>query len=447
MARVRTSLKERGQEILGLKRRERAERALLNAWSKMGLRPPGGTGKSMVESASPASARAISHLSFKDLDPDIERRIEALLDAEAAAAVGGDEPNGGDADRLSDESDSRLPSVEWISPVSPTMPRPAPAPPPFVTDKKPAAIPPAPIESGEDSQQEEAPFQHHPEPAVSPQRPKPMESAPPAPVPGIDNHPAVDAPVPPTATEHVALLERADVQRCLTALENSIRIQYDRVASAGVYGSQEITDWCHSLLAEARTIVTHRQLGDLARAEWNVEQVRARLDRAEASDREWRWPALITLWGIAWFVGLLYLIFYPTALLSGLSEQTAVSASILPWVFVQALLFGGVGSVAALFYHLFKYVRDRSFDIEHVLSYFGKPFLGMILGCLVYLSFFVAVRLFGLVSPVEILGATPGTVSNIIYTAPMLFVALVVGFKENLVFNTLSRVIGAGSSK
>ena len=85
-------------------------------------------------------------------------------------------------------------------------------------------------------------------------------------------------------------------------------------------------------------------------------------------------------------------------------------------------------------------MRDRSFDNQYVLSYFGKPFLGMALGCLVYLGFSVVVRLVGVVSPVEIQEQTPGTVANILYTAPMWFVALVAGFQENLVLDSLSRM-------
>ena len=42
--------------------------------------------------------------------------------------------------------------------------------------------------------------------------------------------------------------------------------------------------------------------------------------------------------------------------------------------------------MAAVFYHLIKYVRDRSFDSKYLLSYIGKPFMGMILGSMVYLT-------------------------------------------------------------
>jgi hypothetical protein len=437
MARGRTSLKERGQEILGLKRRERAERALLKAWSRMGLRFPGS-----AESAPPASsAKAVAPLRFKEIDPDIERHIESMLDAEAAAAVGEDVPSAGDSGAEAPEVEKPLPAVEWISPVSPTMPRPDPAPPPVVHAKPPIEKAPS-VEALPD----ETPVADTAS-AVPPSPPLPIEvdhepqSSTPA---NTDKEvPATDGPpsMPLDDDQVQDLLERADVQKYLAGLEQAIRTQYERISADGVSGSKEITDWCHRLLAEARTIVIYRRLGDLPRAEWNVEQVRARLDRAEASEREWYWPVLITLWGAAWLIGLLYLVLYPAPLLESLP---AANASVLPWVFLQAVLFGGVGAVAAIFYHLVRYVRDRSFAKTYVLGYFGKPFLGMILGALVYLAFFFLVRVVALVSPVEILGEAPGTVTNVLYTAPMLFVALVAGFKESLVLDTLHQFVASG---
>jgi hypothetical protein len=114
-------------------------------------------------------------------------------------------------------------------------------------------------------------------------------------------------------------------------------------------------------------------------------------------------------------------------------------------VFLSALYFGGIGGVAAVFYHLFKYVSQRSFDNQYVLSFFGKPFMGMILGSMIYLTVFVVMRVLGL-APV---GLQPGEAQNVplltdvMYLAILYFIAMAAGFKENLAFDLLNRVIKA----
>jgi hypothetical protein len=189
-------------------------------------------------------------------------------------------------------------------------------------------------------------------------------------------------------------------------------------------------------------IVMYRELGDLARAEWCVQQVRARLDRAEQSTAQIWAPVAIALWGVVWFISFIYLVFDPLWVLLVLNLADFSDPFISPQVFLRALFFGGLGGVAAVFYHLFKYVRDRSFDEEYILSYFGKPFMGMILGSMIYLTVFVAMRLLGL-TPVGLPGSAPESVTNVLYMALLYFIAMAVGFKENVAFDLLNRVIKA----
>ena len=353
MARVRTSLKERGQEILGLKRRERAERALLNAWSKIGLRPSAGTGKSGAETAAPTSNKTNTPRPSKGRHPDVERRIESLLDAEASAAIGEDDLAYGDTDRFFPDKDGSLSPVEWISPEPVTMPRPDPAPPPLASAKTSGTASTTAAARGEERQSGRTSSGESS--AVSPRGPKKNGRKASQASPTVEpSKPASLLSVPLTAQEQTEMLGREDVLRYLAALEQSIRTQYERIQNDSVSNSQQITEWCHRLLAEARAIVIYHRLGDLPRAELYVEEVRARLDRAEASEREWQWPVGITVWEIACFLGFMYLIFDPSIILSEPAGQAAASTFIHPRVFLPALLFGGIGSVTAAFFHLFK---------------------------------------------------------------------------------------------
>jgi len=242
-----------------------------------------------------------------------------------------------------------------------------------------------------------------------------------------------------TPDQRAALLRSPAVRDQVARLSQAIQAQYDRILSQNVSVNPDITDWAHNMLAEARTILLYGQVEKLARAEWNVEQVRARLDRAAESERQARryaWPIL--LWGFAWFLFFVYVLFNPNVLLQWISLVQVEDALLNPEVFLQTLFFGGIGGVAAVFYHLFKYLHDRSFDSQAVLSYFGKPIMGMILGSIVYLTLFgaryVSVAVFqGQVADSDISG-----LRYIIYV-----VATAASFKENIVFDLLNRVIKA----
>jgi hypothetical protein len=145
---------------------------------------------------------------------------------------------------------------------------------------------------------------------------------------------------------------------------------------------------------------------------------------------------------MAWFFIFVYFIFNPTLILSWLYLTDFSDQFLVPEVFLRALLFGGIGGVAAVFYHLFKYVRLRSFDGQYILSYIGKPFMGMILGSMNYLTIFVVMRFFGL-APLGLQQEGAQAVTDVMFTGLLFFVAMAAGFKENLAFDLLNRVIKA----
>jgi hypothetical protein len=242
-----------------------------------------------------------------------------------------------------------------------------------------------------------------------------------------------------TPDQRAALLRSPAVREQLAQVNKAIYGQYDRILSQNASVNPDITDWAHNMLAEARTIVLYGQVEKLARAEWNVEQVRARLDRAAESERQARryaWPIL--LWGLSWFLFLAYILFKPSLVLQWINLGDVQDVLLNPDVFLQALFFGGIGGVAAVFYHLFKYLRERSFDSQYVLSYFGKPIMGMIMGSIVYLTMFGA----RFVSVAVFQGQVPDSdLSGLRYI--IYLVAVYASFKENLVFDLLNKVIKA----
>jgi hypothetical protein len=246
-----------------------------------------------------------------------------------------------------------------------------------------------------------------------------------------------------TPEQQAELLRRRSVQEKLAKLDKAIDGQYERILRDNVSVNKSITDWCQNMLAEAREIVLSRDVDRLARAEWDVEQVRARLDRAVESRKQANrlaWP--ITIWGMAWFGIFVYLVFNPTLILQLLAIGGSSDPLLVPQLFLRSLFFGGIGGVAAVFYHLFKYVRDRTFDSQYVLSYVGKPFMGMILGSMIYLTVFVLMRVVGL-APVGVQGSEVPPMTEVMYTALLFFIAMAAGFKENLAFDLLNRVIKA----
>lgn len=252
-----------------------------------------------------------------------------------------------------------------------------------------------------------------------------------------------------TAEQRAQLLRRRPVLEKLAELDTEIDGQYDRILQGNVSVNKGITDWCHNLLAEARTIVTNREVGKLAKAEWNVEQVRARLDRADESRKQanrYAWP--ITIWGVAWFAIFVFLIFNPTFILQFLTTGEVGDSFLIPQIFLRSLFFGGIGGVAAVFYHLFKYMQERTFDSQYALSYVAKPFMGMILGSMIYLTVFVLMRALN-IAPSGFGQGSAETVTDVMYMAILFFVAMAAGFKENLAFDLLNRVIKAvlGSEK
>jgi len=237
------------------------------------------------------------------------------------------------------------------------------------------------------------------------------------------------------------LLKDPRIREQFMQIYNAIDAEYEHILTDNTSISQEITDWAHSLLAETRYILMNYQVEHLARAEWNVEQVRARLDRAEESARQGRlWSKWIALWSIAWFFIFVFFIFNPDSLLGLLKSQGAISNLLVPDIFLRSLFFGGIGGVTAAFYYLLKYITRREFDPEFNVSYFGKPFMGMIIATLVYMIVFVIMRLLRIIPGSLDVSGTEA--ANLTYFMALSWVlSLAAGFKENVAFELLDKVM------
>jgi hypothetical protein len=505
MVRKRASLKDKGEDILGVKRGGKGADILFGTESQA---DPGASGTLSAEEGMPQGEA--------DLDARLGAEAETAKADVPAYSVTGDAMPQGEAD-LDEELDlHNLLSAEAeaagteaglpvlaTTPAAPTPPaaqptptpaEPTPAAQPTLAEPStlppamerplppPAAQPPLTAATSPASAAVPPPAVVKPSPALSPSKPATLSSPSPVPVPAVappstvTGAPDLSVPRPPryiqmvpgdfdllaeepssdeaaaalthppeavelTDEQRAELLRRRSVQQELEELDRAIDAQYERILRSNVSVNKWITDWSHNTLAEARNIVFHRQVDNLARAEWDVQQVRARLDRAEESRKKalrYAWP--ITIWGVLWFGIFVYLIFDPSFLLRYVGMVESTDTFLVPEIFLRTLFFGGIGAVAAVFYHLFKYVQERSFDSQFALSYVAKPFMGMILGSMIYLTVFVVTRALR-IAPAGLADGSVETVTDVMYLALLYFIAMSAGFKENVAFDLLNRVI------
>ncbi len=234
----------------------------------------------------------------------------------------------------------------------------------------------------------------------------------------------------------------------IQTLEAAIDEAYDEVRRQ-VGSNKNITTECYNKLLQARDIVLRRDVGQIAQAEYYVEEVRTRLKRAEDSEKaasrhQW-W---ILLWGLFWFVAFASSLFVinqgsfwdyiaPTGLTNAIVDME---------VFLATMVWGGIGGVVSVLYSLFKHVGQRDFDPHYKLSYLGKPVLGLILGATVYMVFNLVLRTVGIL-PAGLEGLE-GVADTAVTVAPgvLYLISWASGFKENTIFElverTMQRVFG-----
>ncbi len=239
-------------------------------------------------------------------------------------------------------------------------------------------------------------------------------------------------------------LEEPLIKQKFDELCKAVDVEYENIHHSDVSTNASITNHLHQLLSESRFLLLNYNTSQLYKIEWNIEQVRAILDRAnESQNLSKYWGIPLMVWGFFWFVIFVYFIFSSSslAMLFNLPEDRQGGLISFEYL-LRTILFGGIGGIAAVYYSLPKYISGRVYDPEFNFSYFVKPFMGMIMGVLVYLMVFAVMRLLSVVSPLDIVpGATDETSLVQVFLGLTWFIALASGFKENVAFDLLDWVI------
>jgi hypothetical protein len=242
-----------------------------------------------------------------------------------------------------------------------------------------------------------------------------------------------------TAQQRAEMLDRLGQDRVL-ALERELDEQFDAIiAVVGV--NESLTQECQNLLMEARDILINLELEKLARAEANVERVRGILERASQSSREARkYGWLLTLWALLWFGPFLFIFLRADLVITWLGRfgiEPVIENILDLRLFVPTMAAGGIGGVAAVFYALTKHISRRDFDPSYTLSYIFKPFMGLILGAIIFLVVHAGTVALG-VAPVP---ESSEASRYAIYPYVLYVIALAAGLREDLAFNMLSDAV------
>ncbi len=251
--------------------------------------------------------------------------------------------------------------------------------------------------------------------------------------------------------ERQAILKWWGDQR-IAGMSSDIDAAYEQVREK-VGENESLTTEAYNQLLKARDILIRRDAERLAQAEYYIEQVRVRLRRAAESEtaaKKSQWPLMFwgMFWGIAFLAGLILVGMdrFQELLPAAVQEQSLVQLDL----FLSAMLWGGIGGAVAVLYSLFKHIGMRDFDRHYVISYVGKPFMGLIVGATAYMIVALVVRALGIspgaAQPVGELEPAPPIAPGVIY-----LVAWAAGFKENrllaLVDRLMKQIFGSSSKE
>jgi hypothetical protein len=214
--------------------------------------------------------------------------------------------------------------------------------------------------------------------------------------------------------------------------------------------NEALTNDAYNQLLKARDILIRRDAQRIAQAEYYIEQVRVRLRRAaesEAAAKKAQWPLMG--WGLLWGAAFLaMLVMAGMDWFQGLFRPAGEAQSLVELdIFLSSMLWGGIGGAVAVLYSLFKHIGMRDFDKQYIISYVGKPFMGLIVGATVYMIVALVVRALGIAPAAQAvteLEPAPAIAPGVIY-----LVAWAGGFKENRLLALVDRLMKQifGSSK
>ncbi|MCL7451880.1 MAG: hypothetical protein M8467_02405 [Anaerolineae bacterium] len=243
-----------------------------------------------------------------------------------------------------------------------------------------------------------------------------------------------------TEAEKAAILAHLGEGR-IQELQQEVEEAYDEIRRR-MASNEAVSTEAYNKLLKAQDILLRRDASKLAQAEYYLELVHAQLDRVSASEeaaQRYQWP--LFAWGFLWSAAFLV-----TMILMGQEwfqkalGSTGQSGALLDTeTFLASMLWGGIGGAVAVLYSLFKHVGERDFDSQYVLSYVGKPFLGLVVGGTVYMVFNLVIRALGIFP-----AGVPDAEGNIVPTvAPgvVYLVAWASGFKEDRILELVDAMM------
>ena len=224
-------------------------------------------------------------------------------------------------------------------------------------------------------------------------------------------------------------------------LQREIDSLYAQV-QAEVGANKFLADYCMGLLSEARALLAGGRAEDFARAELDIEQVKAKLKRARESDEAARKHGRrILAWGIFWFVIFVSSLFNAPRIIEWLGWGNP-HGMISPIIFISALAWGGIGGVVAGFYDLSWHIFRRDYDSQYNIFYFVEPLMGVALGGIIFL-----VLNTGLVALIGEPIGSPRILSlsgkTDLTPYPLYLLACLAGFKQQFAYKVLDDVMRA----
>jgi len=247
-------------------------------------------------------------------------------------------------------------------------------------------------ESDEDSEDESASVPRATFPAPPPARaaPPPQVVAPsPAPVAVSTQEKSLPASTPAaTSSQEDMQSENTPSAEVISSLQEDSRFitlsfqierLYDEVKTH-LRDSPKLTQECFDLLLQARQAYVRR---DHAAAEFYIQSTDAKLKRSVESEEESRSLGTVLLW--LWQLGTLALAgtLITTTYLSSLTVLgSAVMSEFV--VLARALGWGMVGGVIGGLYNLTRYIHRREFDPAYNMHYFARPFVGALIGAMLF---------------------------------------------------------------
>lgn len=224
-----------------------------------------------------------------------------------------------------------------------------------------------------------------PQPATTVSPPPPDSTRPSAPViPSAD----AAAPAPPLLEPDIPAPEPIIVPHAppltndarFVPLAERIERLYGEV-KMDLHDSKVVTDFCFGLLMQARRAVEAR---DYARAEFCIQSVDAKLKRSQRSMKAAFsfGVVFLTFWeliGLGVGGGLITLTYVVNLTLFGLPVMPELV------VLLRAAGWGIIGGVFGALFNLPWFIQFREYDPAYAMNYLLRPFVGALLGAILFL--------------------------------------------------------------